>query len=153
MLTQRGERAVEVAVVLVHFGDIDEPGQLTRVELLPCPLRAHAQAALGVAYDDAQLRDPQRLLHIAGEIKVTRRIQHVDLASVVFHGSNAGGNGDLALDLFRVVVTDGISIGGATLTVQRTDRIQHIFDEGGLAVPTVTQQGDVTNILHGIAHG
>ena len=151
-LAQGVEGGVEVDVVLVHFGDVDDAGQLALIQLPPGALGAHGQPALGGAHQHPRVGHGQALGHLAGEVEIAGGVQHVDLAAVIFHGGHGGGDGDLALDLFRVVIANGVAVGGLAQTVDHTGHAQKALHEGGLAVAAMAQQTDVADIMGRIAH-
>ena len=136
-LPQGVEGGVEVDIVLVHLGDVDDPGQLALVQQPPGPLGAHGQAALGGAHQHPRVRHGQALGHLPGEVEVAGGVQHVDLAAVIFHRSHGGGDGDLPLGLLGVVVADGGAVGGPAHAGDGTGHVQKALDQGGFAVAAV----------------
>ena len=151
-LPQGVEGGVEVDVVLVHFGDVDDAGQPALVQQPPGPLGAHGKAALGGAHQHPRVGHGQALGHLAGEVEVAGGVQHVDLAAVVLHGGHGGGDGDLALDLLGVVIANGVAVGGLAQTVDDTGHAQKALNQGGLAVAAMAQQADIADIMGRIAH-
>ena len=110
LFLQRGENGVEVAVLLVDFGDIEHGGLAGGLERFPAALGADGDAVLGTAEDHADLCRAQRAGDLTGEVKEAGAVENVDLAAAEIHRSDAGGNGDLTLDLFGVVVADGVAV-------------------------------------------
>ena len=151
-LPQGVEGGVVVGVLLVGLGDVEQPGQPALLAQLPRLLRAHAHARLGGADDDGRVGHLEGLDHLAGKVKVARRVQHVDLTAVVLHGSHRGGDGNLTAGFLGVVIANGIPVGGIAQPHGATGQIQHALGQGGLTISTVAQQTDVADVLYGIAH-
>ena len=87
------------------------------------------------------------LRDLTGEVEAAGHVEHVDLAAVVFHGSHGQRNGDLAADLFGIVVTNGIAVGNSAQTVRAAGEIQHALSEGGLAAAAVAKQHDIADVF------
>ena len=152
ILPQGVEGGVIIHIVLVHFGDVDDAGHFPLGQIFPGPFRADGQAALGRAHQDTRVRYGQALGHLAGEVEIARRVQHVDLAAVIFYGGDSGGNRDLPLDLLRIIVTDGVPLRGPAHAVAAAGQGEKALDEGGLSVTTMAQQADISDVLRRITH-
>ena len=87
------------------------------------------------------------LRDLTGEVEAAGHVEHVDLAAVVFHGSHGQRNGDLAADLFGIVVTNGVAVGNSAQTVRAAGEIQHALSEGGLAAAAVAKQHDIADVF------
>ena len=144
--------SVEVAVVFVGLGDVNQAGQIPRLDLLVSALCAHGDIALCGQNDDGSVSHLQGGQDIAVKVEVARSIQHIDLAAAELHRSQSGSNGDLTLDFFGIIVTDCVAVRGLAQAVSGTSQIQHTFSKHGFAHAGVTQQADVTDIRGGIAH-
>ena len=146
LLTQGLQGGGEVGVFLVLLGDVDDAGLLLLLEVLPATLRAHAEPVLGRAHQNAHLGGPDAGLHLAGKVEVARGVQHVDLHPVVQHGGHGQGDGNLALDLLRVVIANGIAVRRLAQAVGNAGDIQHALHQGGFPAAAVTKQADVANV-------
>ena len=152
LFLQRGENGVKVAVVFVGLGNVEHGGHVGVLQILPAALGADRDAVLRAAEDDARLNCAQRAHDLAGKVKEAGAVEHVDLAAAVVHRGDAGGNGDLALDFFRVIVTDGVAVGNLALTVDGAGHVQHAFSERGFAAAAVPEQAYVADGLGFVAH-
>ena len=152
LLPQGVEGGVVVGVVLVGLGDIDEAGHIPLLAVLPGLLQAHGDAVLGGADDDGGVGGPEGLHGLAGEVEPARGVQHIDLTALELQGGHGQGDGNLALDLLRVVVAHGVAVGGPAHAVDGAGHIQQALRQGGLAAAAVAQQTDVADILYRIAH-
>ena len=146
-LAQRGERGVIVGVLLIDLGDVDQTGESILFAIFPRLLRADADAGLGRADDDGGIGSLTGLRSLAGKVETAGHVEHVDLAAVIFHGSHCQRNGDLAADLFGIVVANGVAVGNLTQTVRAAGQKQHSFSEGGLAAAAVAKQHDIANVF------
>ena len=151
-LTQGVEGGVVVGVLFVSLGDIDKTGHIPLFTVLPGLLQAHADPVLGGADDDGRISHGQSLHHLAGEVKAARGVQHVDLTALVLQRGHCGGDGNLALDLLRVIVADGVPVRSLPHPVDGAGHIEQALCQRGLAASSVAQQADVADILYRIAH-
>ncbi|MPM97761.1 hypothetical protein SDC9_144938 [bioreactor metagenome] len=151
-LPQGREGGIVVAVFLIGLGNVEQAGHFAGFAVFPCLLGAHAHAVLGGADNHRSVGHPQSGRDLAGEIEIARRIQDVDFAAVIFNRSNRQRDGNLALDFLRVVITNGIAIRTSAQAVNAAGEIKHGFGQGGLSIPTVTQQTNIANGLRGILH-
>ena len=146
-LAQRGERGVIVGVLLVDLGDVDQAGEVILFAILPCLLRADADAGLGGADDHGGVGCLNSLRDLAGEVKAAGRVEHVDLAAVIFHGSHSQRNARLAADLLRIVVTGGVAVGDPAETVGTAGQEEHTLSEGGFAAAAMAKQHDIADVF------
>ena len=134
-----------VGVGLLHAVDEHHAGLLA--QHLPGALHAHGQAVLGVAHDDGALGGADGAHGLAGEIEVAGSVHDVDLLALVHNGSEGQRDRNLALDLLGIVVTGGIAVGGLAQTVDTLGHKQHLLNQRGLSGASVTQQGDIANVV------
>ena len=139
------ETGVVVAVLLVGAVDEDHAGLIA--EHLPGALRADAQAVLRAADQHGALGRADTGENFAGEVKVARSVEHVDLHVLVLHGGDGEGDGDVSLDLFRVVVAGGVAVGDLAEAVGAASHEQHTLSEGGLAASAMAEQHDIANVF------
>ncbi len=139
-----------ITVLLAALGDGEHDRQVGVLQIVPAALGADGHAlggVLGGDSDHAGLDRAQRAQHVAHKVKVTGAVQNVDLLAGKLHGHNGGGDGDLAGDLFRVVVADGVAVGDLAEAVDGAGHVQHALDQAGLAAVAVTEDGDVANVF------
>ena len=134
-----------VGVGLLHAVDEHHPGLLA--QHLPGTLHTHGQAVLGVAHDNGALGGADSAHGLAGEIEVAGGVHDVDLLALIHNGGKGQGDGDLALDLLGVVVAGGVAVGGLAQTVSTLGHKEHLLSQRGLAGASVTQQGDIANVV------
>ena len=134
-----------VGVGLLHAVNEHHAGLLA--QHLPCTLHAHGQTVLGVAHDNGALGGADGADSLAGEIKVTGGVHDIDLLALVHHGRERQGDGDLTLDLLGIVVTGGVAVGGLAQTVRPLGHKQHLLSQRGFTGASVTQQGDIANVV------
>ena len=151
-LPERVEGSVIVGVLLVGFGDVEEPGHIPLLAVFPGLLQAHGDTVLGGADDDGRVRHLKGLHHLAGEVEAAGAVQDIDLGALVLQGGDCHRDGDLTADLLRVEIAGGVSICGPAHTVDCTGHIQQALRQGGFAAAAMAQQTDVANVLHRIAH-
>ncbi len=146
LLPQGLQGGGEVGVLLVLLGYVHDAGLVLALEVLPAPLRAHAEPVLGGAHQHPDFGGPDAGLHLAGEVKVARGIQDVDLHAVIDHRRHGQGDGNLALDLLGVVIANGVAVRRLAQAVGNAGEIQHALHQGGLSAAAVAQQADVANV-------
>ena len=151
-LPQGVECGVVVAVVLVGLGDIEHPGHGPVLTVLPGLLGAHAHAALGRADNNGRAGDLQALKDLAHKVEVARSVNDIDFAALILHRGHGEGDGNLALNLLGVIITNGVAVSGTSQPIGSAGQIQHTLCQGGLSVSTVAQQADIADVLCGIAH-
>ena len=152
LFLQGGENAGEIAVILIGLGDIEHAGHVGVLEVFPAALGADGDAVFRGAEDHAGLDGAQSAHHVTRKVEKARAVEHVDLAAAEVDRRDAGRDRDLALDLFGIVVTDGVAVGGLALTVDRTSHVQHALGERGLAAAAMAEQAHIADILGFVAH-
>ena len=141
---------VVIGMVLVYLGDVDKPGHIPLLAVVPCLFKAHGNAVLGGKHKDGGIGCPEGFHDRAGEIKAAGGIQNVDLGIVVLYGNNRGGNRNITADLLRVVVTDGVAVGVLAHPVDGAGHIQKALCQSGLAAAAVAQKADIANGVYSV---
>ena len=139
---------VVVAVVLVGLGNVDEAGHIPLLAVFPCLLHAHGHAVLGGADNDSGVSGPEGLHDLAGKVERARRIQHIDAAALIIDGGHSRGQRNLTLDLFGIIITNGIAVRDSAHTVDGAGHKQQALCQRSLTAAAVTQQADVTDVLY-----
>ena len=147
-----GQDCVVVAVLFIDLGDVEHCGNACCLEIFPASLRADGDAVLGRAEDDAGLNNADSGENVADEVEIAGAVKNVDLAAAEVYGGDGGRDGDLALDLFSVIVADGASVGDLAHTVDSAGREQHALSKAGLTAVAVTHEADVANVFGFVAH-
>ena len=147
-LTERIKGGVIVAVILVDLGDIDKAGHIPLFAILPRLLNAHGHTVLSGGHDDGGVGGPEGLHHFAGKIECARSIQHVDAAALIVDRRHSGGQRDLTLDLFGIIITNGIAVRDSAHTIDGAGHKQQALCQRSLTAAAVTQQADVTDVLY-----
>ncbi|MPM41176.1 hypothetical protein SDC9_87826 [bioreactor metagenome] len=83
-------------------------------------------------------------LHLAAEVRVTRRIDDVDARVLIDDRRVLGENGDPALALEIVGIHNALDVLFASAQYARV--AQHLIDQRGLAVVDMRDDGDVSNL-------
>ena len=139
-------------MLLVQLGDVENRGNASGLQILPAALCADGDAVLCRAEDNAGLDHADGGEHIAGKVKIAGAVEHIDLAAAEINGRDGGGDCDLALDLFSVIVADGVAVGDLAHTVDSAGAEQHAFGKAGLTAVAVTYEADVADVLGFVAH-
>ena len=108
-------------MIIIHIGDENQSGQIVLFAHLPCSLCAGFNAGLAVYNDNGSVCYADSFLCFSHEIKKSGSIQEIDLNrpvfAFIFQRNEGGGNGELPLDLFFVIITDGVAVGHLTHTL------------------------------------
>jgi len=152
LFLQSGKNVGIVAVFFASLGDAENGGHIGSLEQLPVALCADRNAVLGSDQNDTGLNSANSGSDVACEVEITGAIQNIDLAAAELNGSNGGGDGYLALDLFGIIVADGVSIGYLALTVNGTGDKQHALCKGGFTAVAVAQKADIADFIGFVAH-
>ena len=150
LLPQGIEGGVVVGVVLVHLGDVDEPGHIPLFAVFPGLLEAYGDAVLGRAYQNRRIGCTQGLHHGAGEIEAARGIQQVNLGVLIFQRHHGGGDGNMTADLLGIVVANGVAVGVLADTVDGTGHVKQALGQGRFAAAAVAQQTDVADGVNSV---
>ena len=134
-------------VVDIHAGHKNKTGKMIFLTELPCLLRADLYAGLAVDHDDGRTGDAHRFLHLADEIKISGRIQHIDLHAIPLDGNDGRADGDLSLLLFLAEIAYGIAVRHLPHSGRNTGQICHRFRQAGLARTAVPQQDHVADLV------
>ena len=142
----------KIAVIFIRLGDVEHAGHVGIFEVFPAALSADGDAVFRSAEDYAGLDGAQGAHHVAREVEKARAVEHVDLAAAEVDRRDAGRDRDLALDLFGIVITDGVAVGRLALTVDRARHIQHALGKCGLTAAAMAEQAHIADILGFVAH-
>ena len=97
-------------MIHIHLRYKEHSRQLVFLTQFPCLFGAHFHAGLPGYNDDCRIRSCHSFLSLTHKIKIARRIENVDLIILPLNGNNRCGDGKLSLDLFFIIITDGIAI-------------------------------------------
>ena len=104
------QHPVEVGPFLVLLVDEDHAGQPELDATAPDDLGLHLDAVDRAHHEDGQVGHAQSRLHLAHEVRVTGRVDEVDLVAFPLDGRDGQREGDPALDLLRLGVRDGRAV-------------------------------------------
>ena len=151
-LAQGIENVEEVGMLFIQLGDIEHGGKIGLGKILPALFSTDADAALCGQADEARVNYAQGLHDLTGKVKITRVVDHVEFALVIFNGNDGRRNGILSLLLFVVKVRNSGAIGTLAQTGNRLGGEQHALAKSGFAVAAMAKQADVANVIGSIAH-
>ena len=151
-LAQGIENVEEVGMLFIQLGDIEHGGKIGLGKILPALFSTDADAALCGQADEARVNYAQGLHDLTGKVKITRVVDHVEFALVIFNGNDGRRNGILSLLLFVVKVRNSGAIGTLAQTGDRLGGEQHALAKSGFAVAAMAKQADVANVIGSIAH-
>ena len=160
MSTQRSKLAPDP----VHLVDEADAGHVVLVGLAPDRLGLGLHAGDGVENGDGTVEDPQRALHLDGEVHVAGRVDDVDPVVGPVTGGGRRGDGDAPLLLLGHPVHGGAALVDLADLVVDARVVQDALGRRGLArvdmghdpdVPG-TGQGELSfggSVSHSIASG
>ena len=104
----------------------------------------------GIHQQQDTVNHRQDTFHLATEIGMPRRIDNIDMRSLIFHGTVFGENGDPAF-LFQIIgihhpFTDGL------IFTESSGLTQQLIDQCGFAVIDVRDNRDVADSAFGFRH-
>ena len=154
MLPRRRQHFVEARVDLVHRVDHDDFGNAQFRRVIPDPLRAHADAVLGMHRHQGQIRHPQRAQRLPHKVQVARRVNHIELLPHPFRVQQRRLRRNLPLLFAGVVVRDRRSVGDAAHPTDGPAAHQHRFTQHGFPARGVADNGKIPKIRRSIfLHG
>ena len=152
LLPQGFKGGIIVRVVFVCFRDIDKAGHIPLFTVFPCLLQTHRDAVFGGADNNRRIGGPESFHHFAREVEAARSIQNIDFTALELHRGHGQGDGNLAFDLFGVIVAYGVAVGGSAHAVDSLGHVQQALRQGGFTTAAVSNEGHIANILYRIAH-
>src|SRR2546428_4981945 len=153
MLTHRGDRAVEIGMLLVELVDDHDPGFARAVAELPRDLGADRKVVVGTDHDNSTFGGAEPAEHLPREVEEPGGVEDVDLEAVVLGEAHAEVDRDLA-PLFL-----GLKVHGRRLLVGRAQSRdgarseQHRLGERGFAVVRVSEQDHVPDLVCRVISG
>ena len=124
----------EVGVLLVHFVDDDERGEILRAQLLPGELGANHHARARTHHQQGALGRAERAMDLTHEVLETRRVHQVDLVVVPGQVRDGGADRDLSLGLLGLEVERRVAGVRTSESVDRATGKEHRLSQAGLAV-------------------
>ena len=109
----------EVVVLVVHLVDDQQAAQPPRLGVLHHPRRRIFDAVVGIDDDRAGFDGGQRRQRLAAEIRISRRVDQVDVHAGVIDRGNRRADRMLALAFHRVVVRHRVAAFDGSLRVDR----------------------------------
>ena len=144
------EDLVGISVVAVDLVDNNDRLEAVLQRLLEHKFGLGLGAAEGIHHKEHSVHHLHDAFHLAAEVGVTRGVDNVDVVVVPLEGGVLGLDGDslLTLQIHGIHDTDlrGLRLIGA----ESARLFQKLVDEGGLPVVDVGDDGDITNVVHGL---
>lgn len=144
-LPDRLDRGVEVGTGAVQLVDEGDPRHPVPVGPPPHRLALRLYAGHGVEHRDRTVEDPQRALHLVGEVDMARRVDQVDPVAVPGAAHGRGEDGDPTIALLGVEVGDGGAVVDLTTLVGGPGEVQDPLGDGGLAGVDVGEDAQVAD--------
>ena len=141
------ERVLERGALAVELVHEDRTGQSRLHRELPGGLGLDLDAVDGRHDHDHGVDGPNRRTQVADEVRVAGGVEHVDLDAVPLDGSHRERDGDALALLVGIVVGDGVAVLHGTHARDRAGRVEHGFEQRGLAGAAVADQQDVADVL------
>mgnify|MGYP005863123111 CR=1 FL=1 len=107
-------------------------------------------AATSYTIGDGGIGGTEGLHDLAGKVERTRGIQHIDAAALIIDGGHSHGQRNLTLDLFGIIITNGIAVRDSAHTVDGAGHIQKALCQSGFAAAAMAQQADITNGVYSV---
>ena len=137
---------IEIGVFAIQPPDDDDPWGLVLFELGPDRLGPDLHAGRCVDEHDGRVRDPQRGVLIAREVRVAGSVEEVDLDAVGGERRDRHVDRDVTLLLFRIRIQDARAVVDLPESVRRSDRMEEGFDEARLSRSTMADDGHVSDL-------
>ena len=144
---QKSHGGAEVGVVAVDVVDEDGARDVHLLGCLPQLGRHDLRAIDGVNHEHGHLGGVHRGDRIADEVGVTRGVEQVDFVVLVMNSSNGRADGELAPDLFVVVIEIGLAVVGRAHAGRATGDEQHRLSERSLAGAILADKRDVAHMF------
>ena len=112
---QSQQQFTVACMIVIHIRYKNNTRQLILFTKFPCLICTNLYACLAVHYDNRGVCNANCFFYFTNKIEITRRIQQVNLDRTVFtlilQRNQSCGNGELSLNLFLIIIADGVSIG------------------------------------------
>ena len=134
-------------VAVIFLGAVDEDHAGLLAQHLPVTLHTNGQTVLGSANQHGALSGADSAQSLTGEVEVAGCVHNVDLHVLIHDRGKSQRDRNLALDLFRIVVADGVAVGGLAQAIAALGHKEHMLSKRGLAGAAVTEQSDIANVI------
>ena len=146
-LTQARQRLVEVRVLAVHPRDGHEARQRARFGLFPRDVGTRLDPGGGVDGDDRRVGGGGAADHLADEVEVARRVDHVEAVAGPLDGEQRERDRVGARVLLGVEVAGGVAVLDAAEAAERARGEEHRLAQHRLPRPAVAHQHDVAELV------
>ncbi len=146
-LSELLEGALERGPLPVELGDEDRPGDAFFGGHPPERLGAHFDTVDARDDEDCEVCGPECGTCVAGEVRIARSVQDIDLVATPHCRCDRQAEGDVPLLFLWLVVEYRRSLVHRSLPGGCTGHIEEGFGEGGLAAPSVADEGDVADLF------
>ena len=141
-----GERAVERRTLAVELVDENGAGQIELVGEAPDLFGLDFDAGHAIDNHQCGVGGDQRGFGVVKKNIKARGVEEIDFLFGPLGERDAGGNGDLALDLFVVEVGNGVAFVDAREAVGGAGGVEEPGGQGRFAAVTVADKGNVADV-------
>ena len=135
---------VEIGILLVHFVDNVNAAASIVSGVARNDFRSNLDAFHCFQQHQGDIGNAQRLLHFSGKVKVSRRVENVDLGGFPFTEKERGVDGDLSFSFVRMMVRECVALlhfpeaGGGE---------EHGFRKRCLSRPSMSNEADIADAI------
>ena len=147
------ERGVPVGVGPVKTVDEERAGDVQVLGRKPQARGDGAGARRGVHHEDCRLRGGERSVRVTHEVRVARRVEHVDPRALPLYRGDRSGDGKTALAFLAVVVKRGLGAGVSTQAGRLARKVEHGLGQHGLAHAALAHECEVLHFPSACSHG
>ena len=145
LLDLRHQRA-EVGFGPIQVVDHEHRRDLLLEAVFPGQLRAHLDALDRIHHIDGQVCHPKCGQHLPDEVRIARRVEHVDFMVLPGHMQQRREDRHATFLLAGVVVADRVALFDRAHARNDAGRVEHGFGQHRFAAPLVSDQRNVTNV-------
>ena len=143
---------IEIGMLRIDFGNVDHPAFVLFQRQLVCLLRAHCQAAARGYGDQHALGGLNALVHPQLKIKQARRVQQIDLHTLMLDGRHGQRKRRAASGLLGIEVAHGVPVLHTAQSVGALCSVHHCFNKTGLARAAVPCNEYVSDVIACVIH-
>ncbi len=146
LVPQTLDRGPEVGPQAIHFINEGQLGHPVAIRLPPNRLRLRLHPIDGIKNPDGAVQDPERPLHLDGEIHMPRGIDDIDHAPLPMAGGHRRGDGDPPFLFLGHPVHHRGAVMHLSHLMGLAGVIKNAFSQGGLAGVDVGDDPDIPQV-------